>query len=131
MVCATWPAKNDLDGTTVRRCILQELKDNGSFYKDMYKHVLTCSKDSIKGIENSLKKIDEQIQDIIKQDEKLSKAVMFATSVYGVGITTAVSIIVYTNEFKHIKSGKQLACYAGVIPLYLPSWLRYTRQKQG
>ncbi len=95
---------------------MQELKDNGSFYKGMYKHVLTCTKDSIKGIENSLKKIDEQIQDIIKQDEKLSKAVMFATSVYGVGITTAVSIIAYTNEFKHIKSGKQLACYAGVVP---------------
>ena len=93
---------------------LQELKTH--IDKSMYKNVDICSQDSIKGIEKSLKKIDHRIEQIVKQDEKLTKTVGFATSVHGVGMITATSIIAYTNEFKGIQSGKQLACYVGVVP---------------
>ena len=93
---------------------MQELKS--SIDKRMHKSITSCSQDAIKGVENSLKKIDEQMQQIIKQDEKVANSVKFATSIHGVGVTTTLSIIAHTNELKHIKSGKQLACYAGVVP---------------
>ncbi len=93
---------------------LKELKT--SVDKAMYKNIANCSKDCLKAIEKSLKKTDDQIQQIIKQDEKVANSVKLATSVHGVGVTTAISIIAHTNEFKHIKSGKQLACYVGVVP---------------
>ena len=37
-------------------------------------------------------------------------------SVDGIGINTAIDMIVYTNEFKSINSPKKFACYSGVAP---------------
>ena len=82
----------------------------------MYERLASCSKNSLKAVEGDLKKVDLRIKQIIKEDENLSNSLRFATSVEGVGMITAVSLIVSTNEFKVVKSGKELACYAGVVP---------------
>jgi transposase len=84
--------------------------------KDMYKRIASFSKQSLKSIRNSIKKVEATIKQLISQDQKLSQIVKFVTSVDGVGLITAVSLIAATNEFKSVQSGKQLACYVGVAP---------------
>ena len=93
---------------------LKELKSNTD--KDIYKTLMACTRDALKGIKNSLKKIDARIAKIVKEDKKLAKSVKFATSVEGVGMITATSMLVATNEFKNVSSAKKLACYVGVAP---------------
>lgn len=93
---------------------LKELKP--SIDKKMYKHIESCTRDSLKGVKSSLKKIDQRVLKIVREDQKLSKFVALSTSVDGIGVTTATSLIVATNEFKNVSSGKQMACYVGVVP---------------
>jgi len=93
---------------------LKELK--GCIGDQMYQRVLKSSKKSIQSIEDDIKKLDKNIQKTISKSNNLAKKVDCATSVEGVGIITAITLIVATNEFKHVKSSKELACYVGVVP---------------
>ncbi len=101
----------------VKKMLQVPLKElNGFFDKKQIKNRFNGCKQSLKGIEYDIKKINEKIEEIIEEDDALSKSVKFATSVAGVGIITAVSIITATNELKSVHSGKELACYVGVVP---------------
>ncbi len=93
---------------------LKEL--SGYIPKKQEKAIFSDCKKSLKGIEHDIKKINKKIEQIINQDDKLSKSVKFASSVAGVGTITAASIITATNELKSVRSGKELACYVGVVP---------------
>ena len=60
--------------------------------------------------------MEKQIESLIKKDERLVEMIKYATSVDGVGFKIAVALIAATNEFKNVKTGRQLACYIGVAP---------------
>lgn len=64
----------------------------------------------------ALKKIEKEIDQTIKKDEKLKKTTQIVTSVEGVGMVTAVMLIIYSNEFKNITDSRKMACYSGVAP---------------
>ena len=84
----------------------------------MYKRIENCSQNPLKGLKKDLTPLEKgYIGTIIKQDKTLSKSVSLATSVSGVGKTTAISLLVTTNEFKTGSSAKQLASYVDVVPL--------------
>ena len=38
------------------------------------------------------------------------------TSIDGIGMFTAVEVIISTNEFKNFDNAKKFACYCGVVP---------------
>jgi transposase len=63
-----------------------------------------------------IKRIELQIQEIIKQDEELNKTFKILRSIPGVGLILSVYFIVKTNEFKSINSPRKLACFCGVAP---------------
>lgn len=71
---------------------------------------------TLKAIDKDIKKNDEKIQEIIKNDIRLNELFNIITSVDGVGKVTATQIIITTNEFKSINDAKKFACYAGVAP---------------
>ena len=73
-------------------------------------------KPSVTALKKDLKKVDEQIQTLIKEDSELTRLFQLTTSVKGIGKVTATHIIVATNEFKSITEAKKFACYAGVAP---------------
>jgi Transposase IS116/IS110/IS902 family len=52
----------------------------------------------------------------IKTDKMLLQMFMLITGIPSIGKITAYHFICYTNEFKEVKSGKQLASYCGVVP---------------
>lgn len=73
-------------------------------------------KDVLKGIEQSLFKVETSIGDLIRSDDELRRLFNIITSVNGIGTVTACHIIAATNEFKEIDDPRKFACYAGVAP---------------
>jgi transposase len=70
----------------------------------------------IKGLQKDIKQVEKDIWEVVKSDKKLLQMFMLITSIPSVGKVTACHFICYTNEFKLVKSGKQLASYCGVVP---------------
>lgn len=70
----------------------------------------------IKGLQKDIEQIEADIWELIKSDEKLYKMFMLLVSIPAVGKITAYHFICYTNEFKRVKSGKNLSSYCGVVP---------------
>lgn len=70
----------------------------------------------IKGLHKDIEQIEKDIWELVKSDKELLQMFILITSIPSVGKITAWHFICYTNEFKQIKSGKQLASYCGVVP---------------
>lgn len=73
-------------------------------------------KPAIDGLKNSLKKVEDQIKALIKKDQQLFHIYQLLISIPGVGPVTAIYLICCSNVFTMCTSGKQLACYCGVVP---------------
>ena len=73
-------------------------------------------KATLQGAEKDIKQVEKQIQALIHADEKIKHQYTIATSVTGIGPVTACQMIVSSGEFTKMQTGKQLACYAGVVP---------------
>jgi transposase len=71
---------------------------------------------SIEHIEKNITEIDEQLDRIVRSDHELLLRINLVTSVKGIGKITALYLLVYTNNFQQYSTGKQLACYCGVVP---------------
>lgn len=70
----------------------------------------------IKGLEKDIKQLEKDIWVLIKSDKELLQMFTLIVSIPSVGKITACHFICYTNEFKEVRSGKQLASYCGVVP---------------
>ena len=70
----------------------------------------------IKGLKADIEAIEKDMWELIKKDAELLRMFVLITSIPAVGKITAMHFICYTNEFRTVKSGKQLAAYCGVVP---------------
>lgn len=87
--------------------------------RNAFKWAVNTSKEynaGIKGLEKDIERIDKDIQELIRSDASLHRMVALIMSIPAVGIITATHFVCYTNEFKRVKSGKNLASYCGVVP---------------
>ena len=73
-------------------------------------------KQAIEGLKKSIAQTEKNIRAIIDKNEAIKKNYCLLLSVPGIGHLTAVYIICCTHNFVCKISGKQLACYAGVVP---------------
>lgn len=71
---------------------------------------------AVLGMKQSLKKIEEEIKNTLQQDKHIYDVYKWLISVPGIGHITAISLICCSNVFTLCSSGKQLACYSGVVP---------------
>ncbi len=100
-----------------KKRLLTPLQESTSFIaKKHQKGLQTICKSALQGIQKSIKNVDKEINQLIKSDSKLSHMTDIMTSIDGVGRQIATAFIVATNEFKQVKKGRPLACYAGVAP---------------
>jgi transposase len=84
---------------------------------------------SINAVRSDVLKVDAAILKMIQSDETLNRIVKLIMSIPGIGIITAVQIIISTNEFLDIKCPKKFACYAGVAPFKTDSGTIKVRAK--
>jgi transposase len=73
-------------------------------------------KNAIEGIKESIKSIEELLASILEKNEAIKFHYELIKTVPGVGHLTALYLICCTNNFLGNITGKQLACYAGVVP---------------
>lgn len=102
--------------TTTKACLIRNAKELKTFDLELSKLSDQFQKNTIKGIEMDLEKMEKKLDELIIKDENLNKIFNQATSVPGIGKITALFLICFTNEFTLYSTPRQLACYAGVVP---------------
>lgn len=93
---------------------IKELKNVSD--KAVQKLLEQAHETAIDGIAKSIKNIEAQINKIIAENEALKNNYDLLVTVPGIGHLIAIYLICCTNNFTGKISGKQLACYAGVVP---------------
>ena len=83
--------------------------------KNVQKIMEQSHKAALKGLKISIEKVETEINKIIS-DASIKTNYELIKSVPGIGHFTALYILCCTNNFAGRISGKQLACYAGVVP---------------
>ena len=68
------------------------------------------------GLAESLRRIEGQIKNMLSEDKELQRIYKLLLTIPGIGHVTAVMLMCCTNLFTLCSSGKQLACYCGVVP---------------
>lgn len=96
------------------RTYLQELKHSNS--KEVQAMMEQIHKSALVGMKKSLDLIEEQINKVLNQSASIKNNYELLLSVPGIGHVTAIYIICCTANFASQITGKQLACYAGVVP---------------
>ncbi|HYD92302.1 MAG TPA: transposase, partial [Flavobacterium sp.] len=102
---------NQINNTKV---YLKELKLSNS--KEVQKAMENAHKAALDGMQKSLELISKQIKKIVSEHADISKNYKLLMSVPGIGPITAIYMICCTANFASKINGKQLACYAGVVP---------------
>lgn len=67
-------------------------------------------------LDEEIRQIESEILSIIENDKELKRNYDIITSVKGVGMVTAVDIIVNTRNFTKITTAREYASYAGTAP---------------
>lgn len=93
---------------------ISEYKETGN--KELSEMMKATTGNAIRGIKKDIKKIEEAIDEIVKNDSALSNLFRLVTSIPGIGRITTTELVCYTNEFKNYTEAKKLACYCGVVP---------------
>jgi transposase len=84
--------------------------------KNLQKLIQEQNKKPISALMEAINKIEKKLMEIIKEDQNLTRLYKIVTSVDGVGMVTALTMITSTNEFLNIQDAKKFACYSGVAP---------------
>jgi|tagenome__1003787_1003787.scaffolds.fasta_scaffold20666362_1 transposase len=71
---------------------------------------------ALNGLQQSLKQVEKEIKETLNKDKDLQNIYKRLITVPGIGPVTAMYLICCSNVFTMCKSGKQLACYCGVVP---------------
>ena len=93
---------------------LNELKTSND--KSTQAIIEKAHKQALAGLKESIQTIETQIKKLVDADQQLRSNYLLLTSVPGIGHLTAVYLLCCTNNFIGKPTGKQLACYAGVVP---------------
>ena len=93
------------------------IKESSEFIeKSIVSQAAKNCRSSIQAIKKDIKKLNQEIAKLAKQDAVVSQQMKVATSVTGIGPIIAANMIVTTNEFNDISQHKKYACYAGIAP---------------
>lgn len=112
------------DLMTARTRLLSQLGSTRNYLKELklsndkptQKIIEQAHKAAIDGIQKSIKIVEEKIKQTIANDQSIKNNYDLLITVPGIGHLTAVYILCCTNNFANKITGKQLACYAGVVP---------------
>jgi transposase len=78
--------------------------------------VLQSSNNMLHALSIESKKIEQQIEQAIKQDPDVLSNYELIKTVRGIGFATAVHFIIATENFTRFENHRKFACYCGVAP---------------
>jgi transposase len=84
--------------------------------KDVFAAVASVNRCIVIQLKKALKQIEEKMLAVIASEDKLNQQFKLTTSIPGIGMQTAIYLIVATKGFAAFDNWRQLACYAGVAP---------------
>ena len=91
----------------------EELESSDKTYKFMKKETDRI----IKEFDKAIDKCDKKMKEIIESDPETLQTFEIVTSMKGVAMQNAASLIVYTNNFRRFDfNARKIACYYGVAP---------------
>jgi transposase len=94
----------------------QTSENIGFISQDVYKVVENENQKMVNQFKESMKSLEATMLEIIKSEENLCQQYDVITSIPGIGMQTAIYIIIVTKGFECFYNWRQLACYAGVAP---------------
>lgn len=94
----------------------QQLSESKRFDPEKYALQKGIFDPIIKALRKKKLEIDQQMDELIKQEPQMQTNAELLMSIPGIGKQNALQFIVYTNNFKSFENAKHLACYAGVAP---------------
>lgn len=112
------------DLMTSRSKLLNQVNSNKTYLKELKNmsdktvqaQLEEAFKNAIDGITVSIKNIEALIAGIIAKNNTIKENYDLLITVPGIGHLTAIYLICCTNNFSGKITGKQLACYARVVP---------------
>lgn len=94
-----------------------QLSDQKDYMPEgVYKRKAMRMKVLIASLEQSIKAIEEEMDDIIEGSEELSRQMELLKSIDGVGRVVALNMIITTEAFSRFDNARQFCCYAGLAP---------------
>ncbi len=78
--------------------------------------LLTVQEQSIKILTKQIKKVEGEMNGIIKEQANLKQIFRLLTSIKGIGSQTALFLIAYTEGFTKFKNSRKFASYCGIVP---------------
>jgi transposase len=91
-------------------------ENKGFISKDVFKAVSSLNRTVVKQLKETLQGIEKKMLSIIASEENLNQQYSLLTSIPGIGMQTAVYLLIATKGFASFENWRQLACYAGVAP---------------
>jgi transposase len=91
-------------------------ENKGFMKKDVFASVASLNKTIVAQLQKALKTIEEKMLEIIKSEETLTRQFKLITSIPGIGMQTAIYLLIATKGFSTFDNWRQLACYAGIAP---------------
>lgn len=93
------------------------LKEQKTIYKKKdHTEIFDVQEKMIKMLAKQINSIMDAIMAIIKNDKTTKEIYNLVTSVEGIGSITAITMIVYTENFTKFKTWRKFASYSGVAP---------------
>lgn len=83
---------------------------------DVANSILNSTKELVTSIQGQIKGVERRIRFLLKKDADMDRLYTLVTSVVGVGMQTAIYLLVHTSAFTSFSNVRQLACYCGVAP---------------
>lgn len=71
---------------------------------------------SVNALAKDIVKVEKEIRSLVENDTQLKEQYELVESVPGIGMITALNVIISTDEFQRITEARKFACYAGVAP---------------
>jgi len=84
--------------------------------RDIAACINRSSQEIIQVIDSEIKDMERQMMFLLKSDPELKRLYKLVTSVVGVGMQTAIYLLIHTSGLTSFAGPRQLACYCGVAP---------------
>lgn len=93
---------------------IQDLKDTAHLVDNRF--IIKESEKQLKLVKQQVERTEKQIEEAIQEDEQLQKSLRLLCSIPGIGLVTAVALILATNNFTAFNDSRKFASYCGVAP---------------